>query len=150
MRGLAIQVRPESLPRKGGGLMPVTWKHRRPVDALAYEQMRVSLLTNRETLDWGGCVCESWWCADLPGLEVVKLQANPEQPLSCARWAYVARHWIDLPDEQFLENICTADTFDEARAAAERYLVAHVGFAFTVRFRSEYFYDIEHAPKAVH
>jgi hypothetical protein len=120
------------------------------VDASAYEQMRVSLLGNPESLDWCGSIRESWACEELPGLEVVKLQANPEQPLSCARWAYVARHWIDLPDDQLLESICTTDTFDEAKAAAERYLVAHVGFAFTVRFRSEYFYDIEHAPKAVH
>jgi len=120
------------------------------VDALAYEQMRVSLLTNRGTLNWVGCVWESWWSVDLPGLEVVRLQANPEQPLSSARWTYVARHWIDLPDDQLLEGICTADTFDEAKAAAERYLAAHVGFAFTLRFRSEYFYDPTHPPKVVH
>ncbi len=130
--------------------MRITWKHRPPVDASAYEQMRVSLLGNPESLGWCGSIHESWGCEELPGLEIAKLQVNPEQPLSRARWAYVARHFIDLPDEQLLESIRTTETLGEAKAAAEHYLAAHIGFAFTVRFRSEYFYDLEHAPKAVH
>jgi hypothetical protein len=128
----------------------ITWEHRPAYDALAYERTRVDLLANPNSLGLCGCVRESWRCVELPGLEVAKIQSNPERPLSGALWSYVARHFIDLRDEVFREDIYAADTFAAAKVAAERYLAEHLGFAFTTRFRNEYFYAFENTPKVVH
>jgi hypothetical protein len=133
--------------------MLIRWRHCPPTADEAYERMR-SMLTHQaaETNGEGdtalsrlGCVREWWSCVDLPGMQVAKCQANPEQPLEEAEWDFVVRHFIDFPDAQHIEIIDVADSLEEAKEAGAEYVRAHIGYCFTTAFDSEYF---EHPGRA--
>jgi hypothetical protein len=93
------------------------------------------------SLDYFGSVIEGWDCVEMRGLSIHRIQTNPEAPVSRAQWTFAVRHFINTPDEQHLEAIAETDTLAEAKEAAEAYARAHIGFAFTTRFRNDY----EHA-----
>jgi hypothetical protein len=122
-----------------------SWKHHPPIDAFSYDRMRRRLVEAAggstdgwSSLDYIGSVREGWDCNEFRGLSIHKVQTNPEAPVSRAQWAFAARHFINTPDDQQLEEIARADTLDAAKKAAEAYALAHIGFAFTTRFRNDY------------
>ena len=138
------------------GALMFSWKHHPPVDAFSYERRRRKLVdAARESedgwssLDYFGSVREGWDCVEMRGLSIHRRQANPECPVTGARWVFAVRHFINLPDEQCRHDVAETDTLEEAKVAAEEYARAHVGFGFTTRFRNDYLGHYEDEPKVV-